>query len=174
MPPSWSRPAGSTGRWTLDNGWLCRADAAAVPVLTEADFRRLPLPAPTAATQPATGDVLVNMPLVLTVDPAPATLTTTLLGRTVEVQATPTSWTWAFGDGTAPLTTTSPGHTWPHADVTHTFTTAGPATVRCTTTWTGRYRVAGTSTWLDVQGTATTSADLPTRTVVERTAHLTG
>ncbi|WP_129336346.1 hypothetical protein [Cellulomonas endophytica] len=145
-----------------------------MPTVTEAEFRRLPLPAPGARAQPAVGDLLVNMPVVLLAEPAPTTLTTTVLGTPVEVEATPSSWTWTFSDGSAPLTTTSPGRPWPAADVTRTFTSAGPVEIACTVTWTGRYRVAGAATWNPVEGTATTTSTLPARTVVERRAHLVG
>ena len=87
----------------------CPADAQPGVVLSVEDFRRLPLVASVASYQPATGTGLVNMELIVFTDPAPQVLQTTVLGTPVTVQATPTGFSWDFGDGTEPLVTTDPG-----------------------------------------------------------------
>ncbi len=90
-------------------------------VLTVEDFRRLPLTPTPVHIQPDRDHTLVNMPTIVWADPTPQDLTTTLLGVTVHVHATPTTYTWDFADTTPPVTTTTPGHPWPDADITHTL-----------------------------------------------------
>lgn len=88
-------PAGTTCLGTDE-----AAAAAATPVMTLADFRRLPLPPGTPTVQPGTGRVLVNVPTNVYVTAEPVQLQTTLLDQPVTVQATPATYTWDFGDGT--------------------------------------------------------------------------
>ncbi|NCT91015.1 PKD domain-containing protein [Cellulomonas sp. APG4] len=137
-------------------GASCPQDT--LPALTAEDFRRLPLAPPTLTLQPAAPTVLINVPTITYADAPVQNLTTDLLGYTVEVRATADSYTWDYGDGTDPRTTTSPGSPYPDHDLTHTYTRPGTYTITLTTTWTGQYRLAGTTTWLDVTGTATTTA----------------
>lgn len=99
------------------------------------------------------------------------TLRTELLGYDFEVQATPSSYRWDFGDG-HPVTTSTPGRPYPAKDVAHTYRRAGTQHVTLTVTWSGRYRVVGTTGWQDVEGTATTTASTPEFTVVERRSRL--
>jgi len=174
-PPLWRRtratPADPWTTWTLALGWTCPEDA--LPALTLTDFRRLPIAPSPLTIQPARPQVLVNLPTIVYTDTATQAFTTVLLGYPVQVEATPTSFTWDFGDGTDPLTTTSPGHPYPDDDVAHPYTRPGTYTITLTTTYAGRYRMAGTTTWLPVTGTATTTTtsapieavDAPTRLV---------
>ena len=92
--------------WQMVRGYGCPEDL--VPALTAEDFRRLPLPAPALSVQPARGWVLVNKETIVYTGDAPVTLQTDLLGYAMEVEATPSRFTYDFGDGSAPLTTTSP------------------------------------------------------------------
>ena len=151
-------------------GWTCPQDA--LPVLSQADFRRLPLAPSVLGIQPASDVVFVNMPTIVFTDPAAQTFTTTLLGYPVEVEATPTRFTWDFGDGSDPIVTTSPGHPYPDHDVSWPYAHAGTYTITLTTEFTGRYRIAGTTTWLPVVGTATTTTTSPPITAEEHPAHL--
>ena len=161
--PLWQRtratPADSWSNWRLVADASCPQDD--LPAFTAADFRRLPLAPPTLRVQPDTGRVLVNLPLITVTDPTPQLLFTDLLGYDVEVDATPTSYSWDFGDGSAPLVTTSPGHPYPGHDVSHAYVAAGTFRVTLTVTYSGRYRLAGTTTWLPVAGTASTTATSP-------------
>ena len=171
--PLWRRDRATTssawGEWYTVVGWTCPADYA--PTFTAEDFRRLPLAPLPLTIQPARAEHLVNMPTIVYTAPAQQLLTTNLLGYPVEVEATPTSYTWDFGDGTT-LTTTSPGHPYPNHDVAHPYPRPGTYTVTLTTTWTGRYRLAGTATWATVTGTATTTTTSPPVTAVEAPTHL--
>ncbi|WP_263732393.1 hypothetical protein [Cellulomonas sp. SG140] len=174
--PLWrqTRPAATvpwTGLpWTMVRGYGCPEDV--VPPMTAEDFRRLPLPAPTLNVQPARSWVLVNKETIVYTDPAVVHLTTDLLGYPMEVEATPSRFTYDFGDGSAPLITTSPGAPWPHHDTSHVYRRLGTRTITLTTTWTGRYRVVGTTVWHDVAGTATTTATSAPFDVQELRAHL--
>lgn len=159
LEPLWRRarstPASPWGPWEFIADWSCPEPDG--PAVTGEDFRRLPLVPSAVRVQPAHPRVLINKPTITMADPAPQTLTATVLGRAVEVRATPSSYTWDYGDGSDPLTTTSPGHPYPSHDVHHTYAAPGTYTITLTTTWTGQYRVAGVSTWTPITGTATTT-----------------
>jgi hypothetical protein len=153
------------GPWEqVDNGG-CPEDGSTV-LLTASQFRRLPLTASTPQIQPADGLGLVHMDVIVWTDPAPQTLTTTVLGVPVTVVATPASYSWDFGDGAPPLVTTDPGGPYPDGTVARPYDHIGSYAITLTTTWTGRYQVDDAGPWLDVVGTAvTTSTSLPTRVV---------
>jgi hypothetical protein len=188
LQPLWTRtrttPAGPWNPWTFITGASCPQDL--LPAFTLADFRRLPLP-PTATTvQPGTGYVLVNYGVIVTADPTPMDLTTTLLGYPVTVHATPTRYSWDFGDHTT-LDTTDPGIPYPtdgstppaaHGSIYptgshgHPYQAPGTYTLTLTTTWTGTYQIAGDTTARPITGTATTTTTHPPLTVVERRTHL--
>ncbi len=157
--------------WSIALGWTCPGDPAAV-VFTEADLRRLPIAPSALHVQPNRPEVLVNKPTIVYTDPATQTFTPTLLGQPLDVEATPTSFSWDFGDHTDPITTTSPGHPYPDHDIAHPYPSLGTYTITLTTTWTGRYRPTGTTTWLPVTGTATTTTTSPPITTVEAPTHL--
>ena len=158
--------------WQMVRGYGCPEDV--VPPMTAEDFRRLPLPAPALTVQPARGWVLVNKDTIVYTDPAVVHLTTDLLGYPMEVEATPSRFTYDFGDGSAPLSTTSPGAPWPHQDTAHVYRQLGTRAITLTTTWSGRYRVVGTTVWHDVNGTATTTATSAPFEVQELRAYLVG
>lgn len=143
-----------------------------LPQLSAADFRVLPIAPSTIQVQPDRGWVLVNMDTIVLTDPAEQTFRTTLLGYGVDVVATPTQFTWDFGDGAQHLTTTSPGHAYPNQDVVHAYRELGTAAVTLTTTWSGRYRVDGDDDWHDVVGTAQTTSTAAPFEIVERRSHL--
>lgn len=125
--------------------------------LTEGDVRRavseIPMPALDVRVQPG-GRTLVNVPTILSTDPEPVRENVTLLGRDIQVEATPTRFTWHHGDGTS-RTTTRPGRPYPHKDVTHTYRrTADGLTLRVDATYTVRYRIDG-GDWTDLGATLT-------------------
>jgi len=172
--PLWrhTRPtvADAYGPWQFAAPGACPRDL--LPVLSVADFRVLPIAPSVVQVQPDRGWVLVNMDTIVLTDPAEQTFRTTLLGYGVDVIATPTAFTWDFGDHSQELTTTSPGHAYPHQDVTHAYTRLGTATIALTTTWSGRYRVDGDDQWHDVVGTAQTTGTAPPVRIEERRSHL--
>jgi len=174
LPPVFARYRAAAdapwGRWSLWLGWACPRDA--LPVLTAAEFRRLPIAPSVLNVQPDAPQVLVNMPTIVFTDPAMQSFTTALLGFPVEVEATPTRFVWDFGDGSDPIVTTSPGHPYPDQDVSYPYPRVGTYVISVTTEFTGRYRVAGTTTWLAVAGTATTATTSDPIEAVEARAHL--
>ena len=172
IEPLWRRerltPATPWTAWENIVAWTCPQTYL---TLTAADFARLPLDPPPLLIQPDRTEHLVNMPTIMWTQPTQQLLTTTLLGYPIEVEATPTTYTWHHGDGTH-QTTTTPGAPYPHHDITHPYPRPGTYTITLTTTYTGRYRLAGTTTWATVDGTATTTTTTPPITVIEAPTHL--
>jgi hypothetical protein len=173
--PRWTRtrvpPSETWSDWVMQDYGSCVGADAPVPVLTAEDFRRLPLPAPALHVQPDGDWVLVNIETIVYTDPTPVTLTTELLGQVVTVEATPTRFTYDWGDGHS-TTTTDPGRPYPAFDVVHVYEQPGRVAITLTTQWSGRYRVGGDPQWRDVTGTAQTSVTGPTIDVEERTSRL--
>ena len=173
-PPRWRRfripPSTTWSEWEMADYGSC-AGAPAVPVLTAEEFRRLPLPAPVLHVQPEGDWVLTNIETIVYTDPAPVTLTTELLGMAVTVEATPSSFTYDWGDGHS-TQTRDPGRPYPAFDVVHEYEAPGLVAIILTTQWTGRYQVAGDPQWREVAGTATTNATSAPFLVEERTSRL--
>jgi len=174
LPAEWSRSrdaAAPTG-WTpwSPTGRVsgCPGDAG-FPGLTAADFQRLPLAPSEIHLQPPDGWTLANVPTIVYASGASQTLRTTVLGVGVTVRATPASFTWAFGDGSAPLATTDPGEPYPDATIAHAYRAAGVQRIGLTTGWTGEFRVDGFAAWLPIDGTAQTRAT--SRPLTVYTAH---
>jgi len=146
---------------------------AVVPVVVSArDVASLMVDGSGITRQPPGGTARVDMDLIAYTDPTTRSLSTTVAGTLVEVEATPTSYHWDWGDATT-TTTTSPGAPWPHQTVTHRY--HHPQTgvhLTLTTTWTARYRPQD-GTWHDVQGTVTTTQQSDTFNLVDTTTHLT-
>lgn len=146
--------------WSLDGAICISPTIAEAPapqvVVTLADFRRLPLPASRATIQPAGGEALIRMRTNTYVDPASTgqqTFDITLLGTPVQVRATPASYTWDYGDGSAPVTTTDPGAPYPDLTTWHEYSDPGEVAISLTTSYTGEYSVAG-GPWIAIPGTA--------------------
>ena len=123
------------------------------PAMVLSELRRVGLPALEVAVQPA-GRTLVNLDTIFHTQPRPVDVDLTILGQAVEVEATPASYVWSFGDG-ASLTTQTPGAAYPSRDVVHRYTDAG-VTVRpaVSVVYGARFRVGG-GAWQAVNGTVT-------------------
>ncbi len=88
---------------------------------------------------------LVNLKTTFYTQPQTVTRSLHLVGFDVAVQATPTSYTWHWGDGTTSSSHT-PGRPFPSTEVTHTYehaTHGRRMVLRVDTTYTARYRVDG-------------------------------
>ena len=146
---------------------------AVVPVVVSArDVASLMVDGSGITRQPPGATARVDMDLIAYTDPSTRTLSTTVAGTLVEVEATPTSYHWDWGDATT-TTTTSPGAPWPHQTVTHRYHHSQTGVhLTLTTTWTARYRPQD-GTWHDVQGTVTTTQQSDTFNLVDTTTHLT-
>jgi hypothetical protein len=120
------------------------------PAALAADLiRNVPVPQIEIGVNPTPG--LVALPSWFWIegyDGAPITATESLQGVTVDVQITPTSYRWTFGDG-ATLQTTSRGRAYPtESDIRHTYeqsslVAGGKFPVKVEMTFSVRYRVDG-------------------------------
>lgn len=152
------------------------AVAAPRPQVTEAvvlrALRRIGLPQLEIQTQPA-GKTLVNFETIFYTDPESFTRSITLLGQSVDVEATPSSFTWHHGDGSS-VTTTSPGAPYPSKEITHEYTDAHvTVSPRVDVTYTARFRVNGGS-WQDIADTVTITGPAGDLRIAEATAVLSG
>lgn len=94
------------------------------PVLTPGrileELRRVGLPSMSVQAPPET---FVNYETVVYTRAETFARTVSLLGFTVEIEATPSEFRWDYGDG-ATETTTIAGRPYPATDITHTWTDA--------------------------------------------------
>lgn len=153
---------GTPGEWSTagapvaDQSCVTPADLADEAARALATLTLAPSP---VVVQPPDGWTVVNVPTITYTEPAEQVLDTTLLGIPVQIRATTRSFTWDYGDGSGPVTTTDPGAAYPHHTVAHTYgQPADRVTITLTTTWSGQFRITGTPDWTDVTGTATTTS----------------
>lgn len=77
-------------------------------------------------------------------------------GVDLTIRAEPQSYTWDYGDGSAPRTTTMPGEQATEFDVetatSHVYEQTGTYDVQLTTTYAGSYSLDGGRTWTSVPG----------------------
>ena len=124
------------------------------PAMVRREMQRLDWPTAQLEVQPPDGQTLINFETnFFTENTDPATQTVTLLGQRVEIEATPSEYTWDFGDGTS-TTTTSPGAAYPGLDVTHEYADPGRVAPSVDTTYTGRFRINGDA-WQPIPGSLT-------------------
>lgn len=118
-------------------------DGEAVPGLTLADLRSLPIPGQAVVLEPGNGYALVGVPVNAVAGTTAVALQTAVLGAAVAVRATPVAYTWDFGDGTVLGPTPDPGALFPALRTTHTYERGGDVQVVLTTTYAGEYSVEG-------------------------------
>ncbi|MFE7407285.1 hypothetical protein [Isoptericola sp. NPDC057559] len=165
------------------------------------EFRSMKIPTPEATLQ-GNPPMVVNVHYPAYTSAAPQDREVELLTVPVVIRAEPTEFAWDFDDpfsaGGGTLVTTDPGRAWRSGDplpdaswVGHTYSRLGtPGTdagtaedehgnayrtgvgVSLTTTWQGRFRVQGASTWTDIPGTITTTSTTPATTVTEARTRL--
>lgn len=141
--------------------------------VSQSDLQSLPIDAGSVLLQGDTEHMLINKPMIAWTDAAEHDLSTTILGVDVTVRVTPISYTWDFGNGEAPFTTTDPGGPYPDFTVSAAYpdlTTDNVVTL--TTEWSGEFQVAGTGPWLPVAGTATTTSTSSVFDIYEAPARL--
>jgi hypothetical protein len=128
-------------------------------------FRRLSWPQSDLVVQPPGGTTLVNFPTNFYTDNAtPTRQQVTLLRQRVLIEATPTTYTWHYGDG-ASASTDIPGAPYPTLAVTHDYLSVDTFRTRLDTTYTGRYRLNG-GPWITIPETLTvTGASQPLETI---------
>ncbi len=168
---------GVAGEWELPGELRCIAMADQAPETNlraevEREFVRLPITPATINIQPGGGRTYVNVPTIVHTTIATQTLTTNLLGTDVEVEVTPSSFTWDFNDNTPYVETADPGAPFPDQTIDHTYTRTGTAKITLVTTWSGRFRTGGTGQWVTITNTATTTTTAPELEIREAQARL--
>lgn len=117
-------------------------------------FRRLSWPRSELIIQPPGGTTLVNFATNFYTDnTAPSRQRVTLLRQGVLIEATPTTYTWHYGDGTT-TSTQDAGAPYPALDLTHDYATVDTFAPRLDTTYAGRYRLNG-GPWITIPETLT-------------------
>ena len=156
----------------LPFGQVCISDAQAdgLGVITPArvlrEFRRLSWPESPLSIEPPGARTAVNLPTYFFTDNTRSSRQTVqILGQSVEIEATPTSYVYRF-DGEAVTETSSAGAPYPRGDVTHEYPYAGSATPALDTVYAGRYRVNG-GRWIDIPDTLTVAGTPTTLEIVE-------
>jgi hypothetical protein len=143
-----------------------------IPAAAARAFREMQIAPSEVNVQPPDGWTLVNVDTIAFTDTTPRTTSTRLFGIPVEIRAVPSSYSWDFGDGSAPLTTTDPGAPYPGHTIAHAYAKKGAATISLTTTWHGQFRLAGEPTWRDVAGEGTTVSSSGSLEILEARARL--
>jgi hypothetical protein len=129
-------------------------------------FKKVEWPASDLVIQPPGGETLVNLDTIFyTTNSEPIPQTLTLAGRSVTIEATPTTYTWHFGDNSS-TSTSSPGHPYPDQDVVHVYEQTGDALASVDTTYTGRFRI-GDGRWQSIPATRTIAGSEVELTVLE-------
>ena len=101
--------------------------------------------------------VIFKQPMMVWTSPDKQTFNITLLGTAIEVEATPVSFNWDWGDGQS-FETTDPGTPYPNYTVSHAYEVTGDGyVIRLRTSWSARWRIAGQAQWHQVNGTVTTT-----------------
>mgnify|MGYP000851471294 FL=1 len=101
--------------------------------------------------------VIFKQPMMVWTSPDKQTFNITLLGTPIEVEATPVSFNWDWGDGQS-FETTDPGTPYPNYTVSHAYEVTGDGyVIRLRTSWSARWRIAGQTQWHQVNGTVTTT-----------------
>jgi hypothetical protein len=141
-----------------DVGDVCVPETAVEEVdisqLAIREFRRIQWPGSELNVQPPGGETLVNLETIFyTTNSEPIPQVVTLAGRSVTIEATPTAYSWSFGDE-AGASTTSPGHPYPNHDVFHVYRSKGDVAASVATTYSGRFRI-GDGGWQDIPDTLT-------------------
>lgn len=105
----------------------------------EREVRCIGLPALRTQIQPP-GSTLVNLETIFHTTARPFERTVTVLDSTVDLKATPASYTWHHGDGTS-RTTTNPGRPYPAMDITHEYDQPGRVSARVDANYRVTFRI---------------------------------
>lgn len=142
------------------------------PALVLNALRRIGLPSLEAHTQPE-GKTLVNFDTIFYTEAQPFTRTLTLLGQRVEVEATPVSYTWHYGDGST-RQTDGPGAPYPSKEITYRYHDAHvTVSASVDVTYGARFRVNG-GAWQGIPQQVTVAGPETDLRVSEATAVLSG
>lgn len=117
------------------------------PGLAREAVASIPLPGLKLHVQPD-GETLVNVDTIFWTEPEPFETSIDLLGHTIDIEATPSSFTWVHGDGTS-QTTREPGRRYPSLDITHRYAEPAELGAQVVTTYDVRYAIDGDG-WTDL------------------------
>lgn len=154
----WARRVMDARGRAVDEPWAvtftqCRSAAGLGPVpeqrtlttgLILQAIRRLGVPASKVEGPAYT---LVNLETTFYTRPQPVERSLTIIGYGVDVEITPTSYRWEWGDGSSE-TSATPGRPYPSTDITHIYlhdTPRGSTAVSVDVTYSARFRVDGGS-----------------------------
>lgn len=143
-----------------------------LPAAAARAFQEMDIAPSEVNVQPPDGWTLVNVDTIAYTDRDPRTVSTELFGIPVDIRAVPSEYSWDFGDGSVPLTTTDPGAPYPAHTIAHAYAKQGEATISLTTTWRGQFRLAGEPAWHDVPGEGTTASSSDSLEILEARARL--
>ena len=141
-------------------------------------MKALDWPSAALVVEPPNGRTLINLPTnFYTVLVDPVVQTVRILQHVVELRATPTSYTWHFGDGSAAESGSDPGAPYLVDDslrVSHVYS-EGKATVHPSVdvTYSGSYRVDD-GPWRSIPTTLTKAGATVSLVVLTATPHLVG
>lgn len=135
---------------------IIEPDAPPMPVVTLEDFRNLDIqPSKIESDSGGFGLIRANTNFYATEEFQ--TLSTVMLEQQVAIQAIPVQWTFDYGDGTAPLVSSSPGG--PQREfnqqttTSHAYQDTGTFPVNVSTAYRGQFSVNG-GPWIAIPGTA--------------------
>jgi hypothetical protein len=141
-------------------------DQVHIAQLVIREFKRLEWPESRLVVQPPNGKTLVNLETnFYTLDHKQISKDVSVAGQKVTIEATPTSYTFHFGDETS-TRTPSPGRPYPHLDVSHIYARTGAVVVSLDTTYSGRYKI-GDGDWVSIAETLTVSGAAQDLEIVE-------
>lgn len=146
------------GNTPQNNNTSAAAAAPPRPTITQHDFATLKIPAAQLHTQ-LNGFSLRNAHTNIYANSNTQTLHTTILNQPITIRATPTNYTFNYGDGNN-LTTTNPGKPTTGDGLTtqtptsHIYTQTGHYTITLTTTYRGEYSI-NNGPYQPIPGTAT-------------------
>ena len=143
-----------------------------LPAAAAKAFQEMDIKPSEVNVQPPDGWTLVNVETIAYTDREPRTVSTELFGIPVDIRAVPNGYSWDFGDGSEPLSTTDPGAPYPAHTIGHAYMKQGAATITLTTAWRGQFRLAGEPTWHDVPGEASTASSSDSLEILEARARL--
>ncbi len=171
-PPPWSGTPISDAPSYDPEPFYCRPEApfpnddcipvpddpepSAEPEITPGDVeravKRVGLPRLKTQIQPA-GTTLVNLDTIFHTTADPFERTVQVLDSTVELRATPATYTWHHGDGTT-QTTNGPGRPYPAMEITHRYDQPGRTHASVDVTYRVTYRIDDGG-WEDLDTTIT-------------------
>jgi len=169
-----------SGATWVEVGSVCLGedDSDSLQVITEMrilrEFKRIQWPEADLVIQPPNGKTLVNLKTnFYTNTTEPQMQPVTIFGHTIEIEATPASYTWHFGDGSS-TSGLQPGDKYPNLQVTHAYVEAD-VTVRPSVdvAYSGKWRIDGGG-WREIDETLTVEGTPVALQVLTATPHLVG